>query len=522
MTTITLDLSYRNPITDALESNPLAPTGSWRIAAPYRADETLPMVAVHPRPDLAHADAAWRWFTTKVDNEIRLVWQGGEPPYRIEMTVSPTGATIGESGTVQEFVRTVDAVVPTLYRHTLPEAYATVRMPAASVTDLATYDFEITVTGQNDEDVITFDFSVTANDSKHRFFDSVNGNNANAGTFEAPFQTFLHGYTLSGRAALIYMYKNGTYSITNGSGTYADISDTRSRSHIGIGTNASSVIFDMSSGGFSGAVSDFTAKKMTVTGLVPYLTDNPKQFRFSGQSRRAHFQNVRISPQVGTSGADNPCGIFFTDLGAGTGFYHTHISIVDCVLLSTSTASLVVYFGEEYAVEENCTTEPGIVFPQVDGSLVSHRKSRSRNTTYRFCNYTADSGNGIIWISNQDAAECVNSEIVYCRFENVGAGNSAVVRFNGQALVGTLPSGQSAVRCSIVAGDTGPFNFESFISGPDVGYGGILWSANSSSPIDSSGGVALATSSVRVANVDTLIEANLGIRGCVIASTEVV
>lgn len=514
---LTLNLSYRNPITDALESNPLvAPVGSWRIAAPYRADETLPMVAVHPLA-AADATAAWRWFTTKTDNSIRLAWQGGEPPFRIEMTTSPTGATIGNSGTTQEFVRTADASVSGLYRHALPTSYATVKMPAASVTNLTAYNFVITVTDQNDV-VLTYTFTVNADDSKFKFFDAVSGNNANPGTFESPFQTFLHGYDLASAGSYIYMFKNGTYTVTNGTSGDAAISDTHSRSLIGIGTDRSTVSLSMATDALSGAVSDWTIKNMTVTGANPALA-NPKQIAFTGQSDRAHICGVSFDTRVGTLGDDNPCGIFFADLGSGS--YHQHLSIVDCELLPTSESSLVVYFTPQYSIEENCTAS-GVAFPQVNGSLVSHQKARSSNTTYRFCDYSADSPNGIIWVSNQAADDCENNEIVYCRLENIGSGNDSVLRFNGQALVGARPPGQLAVRNSIIAGSSDPFTFEAYIAGDDVSYSASLWSSSVATVIDATGGTSLATASTKVADVNTLAEANLGIRGWIIASTEVV
>jgi hypothetical protein len=503
-----------NPATDLLDSTYVQPNpdNSWRMASAYRLDKVQTMTENYPASN-AGIYAAHKWADTFADYKERMVWRGGEGPHRITALQQPEWAQLGNTTGIQIFNR-VATSDPLIFEHQIPEFYAVVR-GRPDLSDVGeTFRFRYMIESQ-DGQILFIQWDCTVDNSgRIKYLDAVAGLDTNAGTFAAPFQTFPKMWNLTNANQFVFRLKDGVYNVSNGSGGNASFASNRPLSIRGCGTSSSTVILDLSTATFAGAGSDICVTDLTVTNAP--VRPNPRQFDFGSRVENVHFSNIKWDTRIGTDNGDNPCGAFFPDVNPPS----LRISIVDCELLPTSTASMVIYFGTDNVVEENCFSS-GVIFPTTNGSLVSHTKGRNTNTTYRYVNYSADSNNGIIWVSNQNPEACANIEMQYFRLVNVGTGNSEPIRFNGQVISGTRPSGMLIQRGSINGGNRAPLLFEAYVSGADVEYGGILWSSSTATSIDSTGGVSLANPSVKVADIDTNQLANAGI-GFNIYSTLVV
>lgn len=476
-------------------------SNAWRIASDYRFEAPTTMKQVYP-PLTPSTYDAHLWADTKAEYSVRMAFRGGEPPFRVVKLNQPSWAELGTGVEVQDFVRT-ETSVSGVYEFTLPEKYMTVSGTPDAEGDFA---FSYLIIDQTDS-ILSVAWTCTVDDSgRIKYLDSVNGDDSNAGTFEAPFQTFPKMWNLTNADQFIFRLKAGTYTVSNGSGGNAGFGAGKPKHIHGINGTASSFVLDMSSNVFSGSSNNITIKNVRLSG-APAASANPRQLYFSGRVNEFHACNVEVDSRVGTTGNDNPCGFFFSDVGATKS---KGISIVDCKLLSTATASMSVYFSVEDLIEENCTSS-GIVFPQTNGSLVSHLKGRIVNATQRFCNYSADSGNGIMWVSNQNPEDCSGTELACNTYTNVGAGNDYVCRFNGQVLSGARPAGQLIQRCSIAANDKNPLTFETYVSGDDVEYSGILWSSSTATEIDATGGTAIDPASLKVADISLVSAPMIGL-----------
>ena len=491
---------------------PVPDDDEWRIAGAYRFDVATPMSVSYPPQGANELTYDYhKWADTKSEYSVRISIKGGEPPFRVIKISQPTWAQLGTGVDVQDFIKT-ETEIEGVFEFTLPEKY--MRVSGTPVSE-GTANFEYLVIDQTGSSVAV-EWSCEMDDSgRIKYVDSVGGLDANAGTFEAPFQTFPKMWNLTNADQFIFKLKAGTYVVSDGAGGNANFGAGKPRSISGITDDPSLYVFDMSTALMSGSASNIVMKNLKVTG-APALSANPRQIGFNNRATGAHFCGMKFDTRVGTDGGDNPSGIFFSDVGATKS---ARVSVVDCELLPTSTASLVIYFSVEDGVEENnyCS---GVVFPQTNGSLVSHLKGRIVNFTNRFNSYSADSNNGILWVSNQNPEDCSNIEIVCPNFTNIGTGNSAVLRFNGQVHSEPMvrPSGMLLQRASISAGDASPVNFESYVAGDDVDYSGLLWSSSTASTIDTTGGTSLSNTSLKVDDVSVISAPMVG-KGARLLST---
>jgi len=513
----TKNLSWvRNPLTDVLDAfyPAINPINSWKIAAPYRLDHAFDMIAVHPRHNDAGSMAYFKWADTNSEYVCRPSWFGGEPPFRLTLLSAPAGMTIG-GGTEQTFTRTLSAHAG-VYIHSLPNDYATIRWQPTAGQHGNTYSVRLLVEDQTGGYLI-FRWSVTVDDTKFKYFDAAGGNNANAGTFEAPYQTFGYGYaSVATPQNYIFKYKAGTYNIHNGtSGNDAAFNSTHCKSHIGI---AAGVIFDVSGGNFSGGTDDIYIANVKITGG---RTDkaNVRQIDIGSKSARTTLNRIAFdTTELGTqSTVDNPCGYLPADLSGAN--YHEYMSMTDCTLSATSKAAMAVLFSVKNYVVENCESVAGDM-AAIGSAMALHLKGRCYNGTTRFSDLVCNAPNGVMWVSNQTPADCLNTDINYCRLTNTTSTTGAVIRLNSQALSGSKPVGQYVQRCSLAAATSVPLKMEDYIGGDDVNYGGILWQGTSST-IDggSTGGTSLTTASAKVADINSLASGDIGVRGWVIAST---
>lgn len=475
---------------------PLPPGNSHRIASAYRFEAPTPMKQTYP-PLTTTAYDAHLWADTKAEYSVRMAFRGGEPPFRVVKLRQPSWAQLGAGVDVQDFVRTETAIAG-VYEFSLPEKYMAV---GGQPDTEGVYDFAYLIIDQTGS-VLSINWSCeVTNSGRIKYGDPVLGNDANPGTFELPLQTFPAIWNFTNADQFIWRLKPGTYNVSDGAGGNANFGAGKPRAVIGISDNASLYVLNMGTALMSGSASNIVMKNLRITG-APAAADSPRQLNFNSQASGAHLCNLEFDTRVGLTGNDNSAGVFFPDIGVTKS---KGVSIVDCKLLSTSTAKMVVYFSVEDVIEENCTAS-GVVFPLVNGSLISHFKGRTVNCTQRFCNYSANSDNGIVWVSNQNPEDCENVELVCNTYTNIGAGNGYPVRFNGQVHSDPMlrPAGMLIQRCSISAGDTAPLNLEAYVGGQDVEYSGLLWSSSTASSLDTTGGVAIDPASIKVADINAI------------------
>lgn len=516
MTTKNLNAWNRNPTSGKLQWDypSINQNNNWKVAAPYRLDHVFDMIAVHPRHVDAGTMAYFKWADTKSEYVCRPSWFGGEPPFRLTLLTAPTGATIG-GGTEQTFTRTLSAHAG-IYTHSLPNDYATIRWTPTVGQHGSTNKFQLLVEDQTGAFLI-LTWYVAVDDTKFKYFDSVNGNNANAGTFAAPYQTFGYGYaSVASANNYIYKYKAGTYNVHNGtSGNDAAFDSSHCKSHIGI---EAGVIFDVSGGNFSGGTDDIHIANVKITGG---RTDkaNVRQIDIGSKSARTTLNRIAFdTTELGNqSVVDNPCGYLPADLSGAN--YHEYMSMTDCTLSAASKAAMAVLFSVKNYIVENCSSVEGNM-AAIGSAMSLHLKGRCYNGTTRFTDLVSNAPNGVMWVSNQTPADCLNTDINYCRLTNTTSTTGAVIRLNSQVLSGSKPAGQYVQRCSLAAATIVPLKMEDFVGGDDVNYGGILWQGTSST-LDggSTGGTSLTTTSAKVADINTLSADDIGIRGWVIAST---
>lgn len=492
------------------------PDNSWKIAAPYRLDHVFPISLVHPRQNDAGSMAYFKWADTKSEYVCRPSWFGGEPPFRLTLVNAPAGMTIG-GGTVQTFTHTLSAHAG-IYTHSLPNDYATIRWTPTVGQHGNTYTVTLLVEDQTGGTLL-ITWYVGVDDTKFKYFDSVNGNNANAGTFAAPYQTFGYGYaSVASANNYIYKYKAGTYSVHNGTPENdAAFDSTHCKSHVGI---AAGVIFDCTYGEFSGGISDICIMNAKITGGQP-ARQNVRQVNLTNRSDRALINRIEFDTTEGgtqTPLADNPCGIMFSNIDPN---WHYNVSITDCNLSATSTTGMYILFAVRNSIVEN-TTASGINISTPNGDIIGHFKDGCYNVGLRFSDYSGDPAGGVFLVTNQTPARALNSDVNYCRFVTTGSTYGATIRWNAQVTVGARPAGQYIQRCSIDANTIIPLKMEDYVSGAgeDVNYSGILWESTQAT-IDggSTGGQSVGQTSVKVADINSISSTDIGKRGWVIAST---
>jgi hypothetical protein len=511
--TISLNL-LKDPISKVLSSDQVAinPDNSWRIATAFRLHrvDTLTQLTHNPA---SGQYASWKWASTKHENVKRVAWRGGEPPFRL--TIIRSGLKIDEI----TFDRVQSSIDPTKYNHNYPSAgYDHVFTPTPAENG-SVIKFKYFIESQ-DGQTLLIDSPVTVDDSRFKYFDSANGNNANAGTFDAPYQTFGYGYASVANAnTFIYCYKNGTYLINNGTaGNSASFDATHCKSHVGIG---SGVVFDCSGGSFTGGGDDIYISNVTVTGGDPAMQGgNVRQFNFGGQCNRVHFHRVTGDTTViGNTGNDNPACIFFPDF---SGEYHDDIAFTDCKLSATSKTQFAVLFQVRNFLFENFVSLSPTL-PVSNGYVTFGLKDACLNGTIRHSDIIASTPNLLTQFYSQDWVNCGNLDIQYCRLINLNPASTVTISFNDQVdnAPKAKPENYWVQRCSIDALNGYPFSFKNYTGlGHPVNYSGVLWESTAST-IDggTTGGVTIGVISAKVSDINNVSSADLGVRGHIISST---
>lgn len=167
-----------------------APVADFQLPVGNYEDSKLTMAVNAPRPDVERTtNSRYSYMHSGMENAMPIVVLGGAYPYHYEIT-SNTGTADTSTATIGE-TRTYDTDRD-WYGSDNQKDYGIFRWTPTG-DDGETYDFTITVTGQ-DGVSIDVEFSGVVEDSKFIFVDPVGGDDANAGTLAAPFETNDHWY----------------------------------------------------------------------------------------------------------------------------------------------------------------------------------------------------------------------------------------------------------------------------------------------------------------------------------------
>lgn len=384
--------------------------GSAQLPTNYFLPQKLPIRIISPRPDTADALRYWRWATPDVPYKVRIVVQGGSPPFRVVINDAPAGMTVGG-----EMARRVDPETG-MVLHEWYTGYLTLRWenPAAS----GVYNVSFTVYGQDSESD-TVAFSVTCNPNMFLHLRQAVGNDSNDGSYATPLQSFVNGVwknsdsdaTFAGKILLNW---DGTYGINSGASNTSPILDRANKPFAIMSVDGESPIYDLSEGHFRTSSNDgghgLCVEGISFDGSRTDLANN-RLFNLSHLSDDQLFWGCRFDNTTpGTNGNDNPACVFHGDDVAD----RKNVGIVDCEVSSGAAFQLWVGFSVDGAVVEN--NYANNFSPSAsNASNFFNAKDTVLNFSGR-CNYgVADLSNSLAQVNNQDSP-CYNQELCYNRF----------------------------------------------------------------------------------------------------------
>jgi hypothetical protein len=489
------------------------PDNSWRIASAYRLHRIQPMELIHPRPESGEY-AAWRWADSNMDHEVKISWVGNDAPYRVSVIRGPAGCSIGGVAT-QTFIRTAIAGTD-LYEHSLPENFAVFKCPTSGLTQGVSYNVRIVVESQSEVKIVNFSF--TLDDTKSVWF-SGTGNDANAGTFANPKQTFGHGYGLTNSDQKIYRYLAGTYIVNSGTELNNASLTNKCKSYIGAHAG---VVFNFDTGHITTGGDDITIMGVKTVGGRPDV-GNVRQFDFRSRCRRVMFHDVEFETNaVGTNGGDNPAAVFFGNIDPN---YHEYISFSDCRLTDGSKTQMFTLFSVRKFSAFNCHA-PNMNTTTHNGANVFHLKHGFQDCTLQFLSASGRTDTGLIWVSSQEPALCDNIDVSFSVFDYAASNTGFnAMRLNGQ-VSGAQPNANDLYvqRCAFIARQAGAsgssISAETFGSGlPLAKISACAWQSAGSTFILGTGSENVGVASEQAADVTNLANDKKGIIGHKIYST---
>lgn len=179
-------------VSDTATSATLAASG-WQLAAGHYETAKIAMEIIAPRAGLTTANRYYKAYPG-LEYRVPVVVLGGAWPFKYELTVAPSGMTVGETyGSSNHGVITWSNPTTSGSPHTV-----TVR-----VTDQA-------------GTIATVTYTITVTSTGYLFIDAVNGNDVNPGTAALPKQT-INGWFNSAKTDSTYanyhiIYRTGTYN----------------------------------------------------------------------------------------------------------------------------------------------------------------------------------------------------------------------------------------------------------------------------------------------------------------------
>lgn len=382
---------------------------AWQLPTDNYVIQKLPGRFISPRPDsetdLNSDRAYYRKNHSQVEYRVRLCVKGMSWPLKYDIITAPAGTTI-----VGELARSIDGATGKIL-HTWPTGYATITCPAANMST-GTSSFTCQATGQ-DGNTLQISWTSDRDDTAFVFIDETNGNDANAGTFASPLESFYAGLwkssqsdsTFAGKRAV---FRTGTY-VVGSSGTNNTI-NTSVKPATYMAFPGEEVIFDTSGSHFFG--NGTTQEDLSVIDIIcdgSRVVTNPRVWNIDSQTARHLFWGVSFrNTATGTSGTDNPCCIGHFD----NSNYRTDIAIVDCVAESTVDCSLWVGFAcDGVLIEGNSVTD--VNMPASNGSYGINAKDDLLNLTVRANFVKGTIAEYGIDVKNQTHLGCGNQEVCW-------------------------------------------------------------------------------------------------------------
>lgn len=308
---------------------------SWQLASGHWVPAKMSMRLVHPRTSTTSTYIYENWYTGMALN-LPVCVQGGAWPFYYELTTAPSGMAIGQQYGSANYGR-ITWASPTAGSHSV----------AVRVTD-------------QDGNIVTYSWTLTVGTSKHVFFDAVNGNDANSGTFASPYQTFAKFSGLATTPELsgkICVYRSGTYATDNA----AALTDSGYRWMMGpnkplvhMAYPGDAVIFDFNECNWNWQT--YSGTEVAIVGVEMRGINNAinasqgTYFRLD-DSNRTLFDSINFTQQSGAlTTPTNPACINFRDSGNST-----DLAITNCTFDGLNNVFATELYDIQYVVFENNT-----------------------------------------------------------------------------------------------------------------------------------------------------------------------
>lgn len=535
---ITLNL-LKDPISKILSSDYIAinPSNSWKVASQFDIEDDLDIVVIHPRTESTNPVARWKWAHWDDTYEVFFEITGGRPPYRYSVIRGPSNFYLGATGTSksQVFNFIPDPDMAGMFTLDMPDDFGLMRITPTTEQQGQTFSITIRVEDMAGRVVDhTFPFSVDAPASpKFRYASESAGNNANAGTRAAPFQTWQHIYAQADAGNFIHVFENGTYTINNGtSGQNAAMGPSNPRSIVGRGAGT---ILNMNTGHFSGSGTDVYVDNVTISG--GRATDsNVRIFNWTTRLDRLFYSRIfaRNLPLGTLSVQDNPTLLFITDntlwanrsryIGMRNIDFDTSCKIAACILFSCEDVIIRKCNGV-------LNYDAHIPLGKPVTSIFIVMKDSITNGEISYCKVSGYTDNSFINWNNQSPENCTKQRTRFCSLDYTGNSFFAPLSCNAQAAAVDSRSTDSRIeRCSVKAGTCPVIATYGGVGGEPVKVSGLIYSTTGALFSTPSNAVAVGAGNVQInanqfdanMNLVAAIKAeNLGIRGGQMATTMV-
>jgi len=391
------------------------------------ASANLNMRMVHPRPDADGGINSWERHKLQPEGiplRIPVGVLGGIPPFRYSVTSTMSGLTIG-------------ADMPNDWWENGLQNYGVLMCDAPTA---GTYTTTVTGTDQAGTQVSSTFTTVVIdkNDTtKFRWFDSVNGNNANSGSYASPYKddlTKAYGAT-SGATTFqghVIFKDTATYSLVGHSDTTPGIRLNSGRMPIvyytmpvsgSVGQRAK---FDFTGGkfigitGFSCLVQGMYIGEIDHTGSTTGVTNMHNYYINDAQDRITFFNIDNTSIGVGSAGTDNATFCFFSNGADSTDASYNHNVFFRRVRetgrpSSSNSYGMTSAYGLKYALFEDCH--------EISSSSAEdfYLKDSDQQVTLRYC---SSDNNMAVGAQNQNGGTSGEIEYVHCRVNDALGGTA--------------------------------------------------------------------------------------------------
>lgn len=358
-------------------------SADWQLDSSRYITSKRTLAIIHPRPDgETNSFARHRNLYPSIAYEIPVGVQGGAYPYKFTLTGNTTlpGASIGET-----LVVSGDTLVE-------PSDYGIVNGTAPAS---GTYTVEVQVEDQEGS-TATVSWQVVTSATPFVFIDAVSGNNSNAGTLAAPFQTMLALHSDSSATTtysqkIVYM-RGGQHNFVGISGNgnnYAMFSNNLPTCFLAYPGETPRV--DMSGTGWM--VINSGGDDAYFSGITWHdnntSSGNSMMFVIFGTSRDriTFFKNTYEDYSVGSGGSSNP-SVTYASSQPSSYFYRSRDTFT-----GTQGNSLTIYQANDAVIElcewNSCTfsqtsasNQYGVIYLKDNPNGVTIRRNKNVGNTW--------------------------------------------------------------------------------------------------------------------------------------------